>query len=235
LVDKPGRRKKGRAPWGKIGAVVVVVLLVVFVGYEVYTNYIYQPQPVYAKLGTSQGYIYVELYPGCAPRAVANFVNLTDSGFYSDLVWHRIIPGFVIQTGDPKTSGAVNSTRSTWGSGGSSASVPFEWCGRLHNYAGFLGMASTAAKGPSTSQFFINLSNDSVSQLDGNYTVFAKVISGMSVVCKIAGVVTYPSTATQNGVSIADQPINPALALLDNATIITASQAPAAQPIRACS
>jgi cyclophilin family peptidyl-prolyl cis-trans isomerase len=235
LVDKPGRRKKNQTPWGKIGAVVVVVLLVVLVGYEIYANYIYQPPPVYAKLGTSQGYIYLELYPGCAPKAVANFVNLTNSGFYDDLVWHRIVPGFVIQTGDPNTKGAVNSTRSTWGSGGSSTSVPFQWCGRLHNYAGYLGMASTAAMGPSTSQFYINLSNDSVSQLDGNYTVFAKVISGMNVVCKIAGVKTYNSTATQNGVTIEDQPINPALAMFDNATIIAATQAPAPQPITACS
>lgn len=234
MVDKPGRRKKHAFPWGKAVGVAVLAMLVVAVSWEVYWTYIYAPAPVYAVLGTSQGNIYVELYPGCAPKTVANFVNLTESGFYSDLVWHRIVSGFVIQTGDPNTRGGVNSTRSTWGTGGANTTAPFEWCGRLHNYAGYLAMASVSAMGPSTSQFYINLSNDSVSQLDGNYTVFGKVISGMNVVCKIAAVSVYPASATQDGKSIADQPINTAPALLDNATMITASQAPAPQQLFSC-
>ncbi len=236
MVDKPGRRKKTRRPWGKIAAAAVVAIMVISIGYFVYQTYIYQPPPVYAKLGTSQGYIYVELYPSCAPKTVANFVNLTESGFYDGLVWHRIVPGFVIQTGDPNTKGGIGSTRSTWGQGGSSQSIPFEWCGWLHTYAGYLGMASTAAKGPSTSQFFVNLDNGSSnSYIDGNYTVFGKVISGMNVVCALADNKTdpvYPSTATPS--YLFSQPINPASAMLDNVTMIAASQAPAPQPITAC-
>ena len=231
MVDKPGRRKKSKVPWGKVAAAVVGVLVIGAIGYYVYDTYVYSPPPVYARLGTSQGYIYAELFPACAPHTVDNFVNLTKSGFYSDLVWHRILPGFVIQTGDPNTRGALNSTRSNWGQGQSSQQVPFEWCGWLHNYAGFIGMASTAPKGPSTSQFFVNLSNSTSNlSLDDNYTVFAKVISGMSVVCAIARQPTYPASNT----ALFSQPITPASVLLSNVTIISQSQAPPPQPIVAC-
>jgi dolichyl-diphosphooligosaccharide--protein glycosyltransferase len=234
LVDKPGRRKKNKIPWGKIAAAVIGVLVVGAIGYYVYDTYIYTPPPVYARLGTSQGYIYAELFPACAPQTVANFVNLTQSGFYNDLVWHRIVPGFVIQTGDPNTRGAVNSTRSTWGNGESSRKVPFEWCGWLHNYAGYIGMASTAAKGPSTSQFFVNLTNSTSNLgLDDNYAVFGKVISGMNVVCALASPTkdpTYPASNT----ALFSQPVNLASAMLNNVTIITQAQAPAPQPIVQC-
>jgi len=233
MVDKPGRRKKKKVPWGKIVAVVIAALVIVAIGYFVYDNYIYSLPPVYAELGTSEGNLYLELYPACAPATVANFENLTNSGFYNDLVWHRIVAGFVIQTGDPNTKGGVNSTRSTWGMGVSSKSVPFEWCGWLHNYAGYVGMASTAPKGPSTSQFFVNLANSTSNlNLDDNYTVFGKVISGMSVVCSISKAPVYGSSATQNGNSITDQPTTPIF--LNNVTIITPSQAPTPQPITQC-
>jgi dolichyl-diphosphooligosaccharide---protein glycosyltransferase len=234
LVDKPGRRKRNKTPWGKITAVVIGVLVVGAIGYYVYDTYFDSPSPVYARLGTSQGYIYAELFPACASRTVANFVNLTQSGFYNNLVWHRIVPGFVIQTGDPNTRGAVNSTRKTWGQGQSSHQVPFEWCGWLHNYAGYIGMASTAAKGPSTSQFFINLTNSTSNlSLDDNYTVFGKVISGMNVVCALASPTkdpTYPASNT----ALFSQPVNLASALLNNVTIISKSQAPAPQTMTQC-
>ena len=231
MVDKPGRRKKITLAWGKIVAVVVAVLVVGAVGYAVYYTYIYSPPPAYARLGTSQGYIYVELYPACAPKTVANFENLTKSGFYNNLVWHRILPGFVIQTGDPNTRGAVNSTRSSWGHGQSSHQIPFEWCGWLHNYAGYVGMASTAAGGTSTSQFFVNLANSSSNlSLDGKYTVFAKVISGMSAVCAIARQPTYPPSNT----ALFSQPVNLAGAMLNNVTMIQPGQAPAPQPLTQC-
>ena len=231
MVDKPGRRKKNKTPWGKIAAVVIGALVIVAVGYYVYGNYIYSQPPVYAKLGTSQGYIYLELYPSCAPKTVANFENLTDSGFYNSLVWHRIVPGFVIQTGDPNTKGAINNTRSSWGQGKSTRQVPFEWCGTLHNYAGFVGMASTAPKGPSTSQFFVNLANSTTNlKLDDNYTVFAKVIGGMNAVCAIASQPTYPSS---DG-NLYSQPINLTGAMLNNVTMIPQSEVPTPQPITAC-
>src|SRR2546426_8564856 len=62
----------------------------------------------YAKINTSLGSIEVQLYPSDAPKTVANFVNLSQTGFYNNLVWHRIVAGFVIQTGDPNSRGGGN-------------------------------------------------------------------------------------------------------------------------------
>jgi len=242
LVDKPGRRKKNKPPWGKIAAAVVIGLVVVAAGWFVYWDYVYSPPPVYAVLGTSVGSFDVELFPACAPKTVANFVSLANSGFYDNLTWHRIVDSpkpFVIQTGDPNTKNAVNSTRATWGNGGSNNTVPLEICSWLHNYVGYLGMARqgnhTYGLNTGTSQFYILLANQSstaYSNLEGYYTIFGKVISGMGVVCSIAHVKTYPQGSLQNGQSIADQPINPVL--LKSVTIISPAQAPAPQPITAC-
>ena len=234
LVDKPGRRKKNSVPWGKIAAVAVAALVVVGVGYFVYNTYIYVPPPVYARIGTSFGYFYVELFPACAPKTVANFVNLADSGFYNNLVWHRIVDTpspFVIQTGDPYTRNGVNSTRSSWGQGGSNQTVPLETCSWLHNYSGYLGMArqgnQTYGLNTGTSQFYVILANNTNTEaaLDGYYTVFGKVISGMSVVCSIAKVPVYTSVNAQ-------QPINPVF--LKNVTVISSASAPAPQPLTNC-
>ena len=237
MVDKPGRRKKNKVPWGKVSAVVLAALVVGALAWYVYWNYVYSAPPEYAVLGTSYGYVYVELYPSCAPQTVANFVSLANEGFYTNLGWHRVVdkttPAFVIQTGDPNTRNWVNSTRSTWGNGGSNHTVPLEFCGSLHNYAGYLGMARGNDPNSATSQFYINLSNGTANlSLDPNYAVFGKVLSGMSAVCKIAYVKTYAAGATQNGVSIADQPVDPVF--LNNVTVIGAASAPAPQPITAC-
>jgi cyclophilin family peptidyl-prolyl cis-trans isomerase len=190
LVDKPRRRKENKTPWGKIAAVAIAALVLVAAGWYIYWSYVYSPPPEYARFDTSLGSFDVELYPACAPKTVANFVNLVNKGFYNDLVWHRIVDAdeFIIQTGDPNTRGGLNSTRSTWGEGGSNQTVPLEWCGWLHNYAGYMAMARLQNDVNSgTSQFFINLSNGTANlSLDGNYTVFGKVISGMSVVVAIS-------------------------------------------------
>jgi len=238
-VDKPGRRKKHKTPWGKVSAVVIGVLLVGAIGYYVYETYIYVPPPVYAKLGTSMGDIYVELFPACAPKTVGNFENLANTGFYDNLVWHRIYKGFVIQTGDPNTRNAVNSTRSTWGNGGSSNTVPLEICSWLHNYAGYVGMARqgnhTYGLNSGTSQFYVLTDNQTASAyqlLEGYYTIFGKVISGMNVVCSISKVQVYESPAVPSGSPLTDQPITPVF--LDNVTMISAAQAPAPQTISNC-
>jgi cyclophilin family peptidyl-prolyl cis-trans isomerase len=127
----------------------------------------------------------VELFAQLTPKTVANFVNLSESGFYDNLVWWRIEPGFVIQTGDPTTrNGGGN--RNTWGQGTSGVSIPFEYSASLHNYAGYLGMASTGAGVGGSSQFYINLANNT--SLDGKYAVFGKVVSGMAVVQAIGAV-----------------------------------------------
>jgi len=230
LVDKPGRRKKKKVPWGKISAGVVIAVVVAGAGWLYYEDYIYKPPPVYAVIGTTYGSIDVELFPACAPQTVANFVGLANSGFYNNLVWHRIVytstPKFVIQTGDPNTRNGVNSTRSTWGQGGSSQTVPLEWCGWLHNYAGYLGMARGSDPNSGTSQFYINLSNGTANlNLDPNYAVFGKVISGMSVVCQIAKVPVYT-------VQYPDQPVTPVF--MKNVTILSSSPVASPAPLTSC-
>ena len=186
MVDKPGRRKQSKVPWGKIAAIGIASLIVVAAGWYVYWTYVFTPPPEYARIDTTLGSISVELYPACAPRTVANFVSLANSGFYDNLTWHRIVPKFVIQTGDPNSRFGLNSTRSTWGQGGSNQTVPLEWCGWLHNYAGYIAMAHKQGDVNSgTSQFYVILQNQTFStfeQLEGNYTVFGRVIGGFSVV-----------------------------------------------------
>jgi cyclophilin family peptidyl-prolyl cis-trans isomerase len=152
--------------------------------------------PVYAILATSDGNMTVELFPASAPKTVANFVNLAEQGFYKNLTWHRIVQGFVIQTGDPNTRNG-GGDRSTWGQGGSSQTVPLEIDPTLHNDVGYLGMARTSDPNSGSSQFYINLANNN--SLDGQYTVFGKVTSSMS-----------PAFALANTpVNSSSQPINP--------------------------
>ncbi len=153
--------------------------------------------PVFASLSTTDGTIEVELYPAQAPKTVANFVSLAQLGFYKNLVWHRIVKGFVIQTGDPNSRDA-GGNNNTWGQGGSSQTVPLEIDSSLHNLSGFLGMARSTDPNSGSSQFYINLVDNP--SLDGNYTVFGKVISGMNVALTIGNVPVYPRS---------NQPINP--------------------------
>jgi len=151
---------------------------------------------VYARINTTFGSIEVELFPAAAPQTVANFVNLSKSGFYDNLVWHRIVSDFVIQTGDPLTrNGGGN--RTLWGTGGSNKTVPLETNADLHNYVCYLGMARSSDPNSGSSQFYINLANNT--SLDGQYTVFGRVVSGMNVVDIIASV----------PVNSSDQPVNP--------------------------
>jgi cyclophilin family peptidyl-prolyl cis-trans isomerase len=161
--------------------------------------------PVFARLLTSDGTIDVELYPAQAPKTVANFVSLAQSGFYNNLTWHRVVKGFVIQTGDP-TSKNAGGNNNTWGQHGSSQTVPLEIDSSLRNLAGYLGMARSSDPNSGSSQFYINLADNP--SLDGNYTVFGKVTVGMSVALTIGNVPVYPQSS---------QPINPVF--LTNVTI----------------
>jgi len=151
---------------------------------------------VYARINTTFGSIEVELFPAAAPQTVVNFVNLSKTGFYDNLVWHRIVAGFVIQTGDPLTRNG-GGDRSAWGTGGSSRTVPLETSPVLHNYACYLGMARSQDVNSGSSQFYINLGNNT--SLDGSYTVFGRVVSGMNVVNQLAAV----------PVNSSNQPVSP--------------------------
>jgi dolichyl-diphosphooligosaccharide---protein glycosyltransferase len=135
----------------------------------------------YAVIDTSSGQIVAELYPKSAPKTVANFVNLANAGFFNGLVWHRIVKGFVIQTGDPLTKNG-GGDHSRWGTGGSEQTVPLE-VSSLRNDTGTLGMARSQNPNSGSSQFYINLADNAF--LNGQYTVFGKVISGQDAANKI--------------------------------------------------
>jgi dolichyl-diphosphooligosaccharide---protein glycosyltransferase len=166
---------------------------------------------IYAKIYTSDGIMEIELFQSLTPHTVNNFVNLSKTGFYDNLVWHRIVPGFVIQTGDPNSRNGQN--RNMWGQGTSSPSVPLEAVSSLHNDYGYLALAHTSQSTSGSCQFYINLANNT--NLDGQYTVFGKVISGMNVALNIASTSIYTSQSSP----YYDQPINPVYMI--NVTILS--------------
>lgn len=130
-----------------------------------------------AVLETNKGTVRVELYSEDAPLAVNNFVNLAKSGYYNETPFHRVLPGFVIQGGDPTGTGR----------GGPGYQFADEPISRDYE-RGTLAMANA---GPNTngSQFFVVLA-DLGGQLPKNYTIFGRVTEGMDVVDRIAAVPT---------------------------------------------
>jgi peptidyl-prolyl cis-trans isomerase B (cyclophilin B) len=128
---------------------------------------------------TNYGPIELELFWKETPKTAENFLKLTNSGFYDGLTFHRIIPSFVIQGGDPSGDGT----------GGPGYSIPFEKANTKH-LRGYLGMARSQDPNSAGSQFYICLKE--LPNLDNNYVVFGKVIKGMDTVDKIAAVKTGP-------------------------------------------
>jgi cyclophilin family peptidyl-prolyl cis-trans isomerase len=143
---------------------------------------------------TNKGNIKIKLYPEKAPITVKNFLSYVDSGFYNDTIFHRVIPGFVIQGGGFSKEMDKKKTLPP---------IKNEADNGLKNLRGTLSMARTNIVNSATSQFFINLKdNDSLDHGTRNfgYAVFAEVIEGMEVVDKIA------STETTNS-SMANIPV----------------------------
>jgi peptidyl-prolyl cis-trans isomerase B (cyclophilin B) len=139
-----------------------------------------------AVVETKLGKIVIEFYDQDAPKTVANFIKLAKQGFYDGTTFHRVIPGFMIQGGDPNSK---NTDRSTHGSGGPGYTVEAE-IKRDHARGTVatarLGDQVNPDKKSSGSQFFINVKDNGF--LNGGYTVFGNVISGMDVADKIANV-----------------------------------------------
>jgi len=140
-----------------------------------------------------QGKIRLELFPQIAPKTVANFNTLVDSGFYDNLLFHRIVPGFVIQGGDPHTRN--HKDRSLWGTGGPGWKIDAEFSDLKHS-RGIVSMARSHDPNSAGSQFFIVL-NDSYF-LDGQYSIFGQVVEGMDVVDKIGSTRTDSNDAPVN-------------------------------------
>ena len=132
-----------------------------------------------AIIKTSFGNIKLNLVPDIAPETVRNFSQLAKSGFYNGTLFHRIIPGFMIQGGDPNTK---NSDKSTWGQGGPGYNLKAEFNSRSH-LRGIVSMARATDPDSAGSQFFIVTSDSTF--LDRQYTVFGEVVEGMEVADKI--------------------------------------------------
>ena len=125
--------------------------------------------------------IKIELYPSIAPETVKNFVSLVSEGFYDGLIFHRVIPGFMIQGGDPNGTGM----------GGSKETIRGEFTSNgfkndLQHHRGVISMARTSAPNSASSQFFIVVKDSS--HLDGQYASFGKVIEGLEEVDRIVSV-----------------------------------------------
>jgi cyclophilin family peptidyl-prolyl cis-trans isomerase len=142
-----------------------------------------------AIIQTNHGPIHVELFSDDAPKTVDNFVKLANDGFYDRVIFHRVIPDFMIQGGDPTGTG----------SGGPGYTFEDEF--NDHKVErGALAMAN-AGPNPTGSQFFI-VTIDAAPWLDGKHTVFGRVLSGMDVVDTIEQVDTGPGDKPRNDVSI---------------------------------
>jgi len=190
----------------KIFLILSASLLLVSLG-----NYSFaQTDDKLAVLETNLGTIIIEFFSNDAPNHIDNFIGLTESGFYDGVLFHRIIPGFMIQGGDPNT---ISGDPSTWGTGGPSTSVDAEFNTIKHN-RGIVSMARSADPNSGGSQFFIVHANSNF--LDEQYTVFGRIVTEESfeTLDKIASV----ETASQ------DRPQDPEQVKITKITIVNRSE-----------
>lgn len=161
----------------KIIIILVSILCLTGCGKKEYDN------PIVTMNIKDYGTIKIELYPKYAPNTVANFVNLVEEGFYNSNTFHRLVPGFVLQGGDPEGNGT--------GDPGYSIKGEFRENGytknTLKHKAGIISMARSAAPDSAGSQFFIVLADSQMisASLDNKYAAFGKVIQGMDVIKNI--------------------------------------------------
>jgi len=142
-----------------------------------------------AVIHTKLGDITLRFFPEVAPNHVNSFIELSQKGFYNGTTFHRVLPNFVIQGGDPNSR---NPDRSKHGMGGPGYNLKAEFSNKPHK-RGTLSMARAAHPDSAGSQFFICVAD--TPSLDGKYTVFGEVIKGMDVVDKI---VSQPRDARDN-------------------------------------
>lgn len=148
------------------------------------------------KIATSKGDMVAELYEDKAPNTVANIITLAESGYYTDLGFHRILKGFMAQGGCPHTKTGAEGTP---GTGGPGYTISEEFHPTLrHDERGILSMAKTNAPNSTGAQFFLLFKDASF--LDDGYSVFGKVIEGLDVLDAIeaAGVASDPQPPSED-------------------------------------
>ena len=179
-----------------------------------FTNYAFaQFADPLVVLETNQGDIVIEFFHLDAPKHIENFLLLSDTEYYDGILFHRIIPGFMIQSGDPNT---IDGDPNTWGQGGDGAlsdRIEAEFNNIQHD-RGIVSMARSSDPNSAGSQFFI-VHEDSTF-LDGEYTVFGRIVteSSFETLDKIA--------AVQTGTN--DRPINPEQVKIIKATVVDRSE-----------
>jgi peptidyl-prolyl cis-trans isomerase B (cyclophilin B) len=138
------------------------------------------PKGPRAIIKTKFGDIEVKMYPDVAPKHVENFIKLAKEGFYNGTIFHRVIPGFMIQGGDPNTKDSLK--KDSYGQGGPGYTVKAEFSDIPHK-RGILSMARASEPDTAGSQFFIVVEDSRF--LDRKYTVFGEVTKGIGVADKI--------------------------------------------------
>jgi peptidyl-prolyl cis-trans isomerase B (cyclophilin B) len=146
---------------------------------------------------TKFGNMKVRFLPESAPATVKNFLDLARSGFYDGTIFHRVIPGFMIQGGDPTTKDPARVR--AYGTGGPGYTIKAEFNKTKHK-RGILSMARMNDPNSAGSQFFIcfDMQPEQEAMIDGNYTAFGEVVSGMEVADKIAALPQNPMTNNPN-------------------------------------
>lgn len=165
---------------GMIGFVVGMSLIVSAGLVEAADKASVKAEPTKVVIKTKFGDMEVKLFPDKAPNHVQNFMKLAKSGFYDKTIFHRVIPGFMIQGGDPNTKDP--NKPETYGMGGPAERVKAEFNDVPHR-RGILSMARTNDPNSAGSQFFIVVKDSNF--LDGQYTVFGEVVKGIEVADKI--------------------------------------------------
>src|SRR6267378_3209631 len=168
---------------------VTILLFTIIVLSAAFSLHAFAEKVDVAIISTKLGNIVISFRDDVAPKTVANFENLTKSGFYDGTIFHRITPGFLIQGGDPNTK---NGPPNTWGKGAAGYTITPEFSKLKHTkYMVSMAHPVTDINGAS-SQFFIVLGD--APWLDDKYTIFGQVVSGQDVVDKIASIKTDPKT-----------------------------------------
>ena len=156
--------------------IISVIILIALMAFTLGCTEKTQSSPVknrIATIETTKGIIKFELYEKEAPITTKNFIDLAEKGFYNGLTFHRVVPKFVIQGGDPKGDG----------SGGSGKNIPLEIAPSLTHKIGAVGMARSGDPNSASSQFYIVIGEATF--LDKEYAVFGQVIAGQDVAEKI--------------------------------------------------